>query len=635
MSASTKRQDTSLYNRRRIEKLDNSFNKYGYDVAARPVDTFVRSQPMLNAGNNYAMLAQSLSSISPKLVNLIDKKRKEQEEAEIARGTKLYHEAGSPRLSWKDYRDMNPDMKGVNQNVKHGFLKARMLNEAHIFRTSLYDAYYSGRATATAPDGRTVSLAEVGTSGAFEAWAGKFVQEYIKDSLGDDHDPQYFAEIFAPQLENTMRELSSRHIAHHNEVLMNKNITEHAAVIEAVINTAIEDGIVTTDSDEALQVSSNLSRIAFNMHSSGLPQGETGKALMNQFVAIAKRSDLVNGEDLIGIAKNVMLSEGVSFWDTDNNGAELTRLIDSIKAQQQYAKNAQRQEEREAEEKAEKEATSELYIMAMRGARITPAFRDEFVRQYGWRSYHSVIQSVDSTKRGAGGGVGSASKAAKSQQEALGTELLKGLTTKIATGEDINLSEYSALIPWLTPEHRTKLFKTAELYNAPVESGFKEAQTLFTEMVKTGITADSLAIAQVIDASPDEILYVQNIANQTITDEAYKLLKSYRSTAATDPQKIISFILDKSSQSIADTLKHAPALIKNKRTQGYGAYAPTVVQPQQGTTSGDVTPKVMTPMDRAAETAQRDGWGNMGTRPEDNILMHYLQQYAVEGHTLN
>ena len=43
----------------------------------------------------------------------------------------------------------------------------------------------------------------------------------------------------------------------------------------------------------------------------------------------------------------------------------------------------------------------------------------------------------------------------------------------------------------------------------------------------------------------------------------------------------------------------------------------------------------MTPMDRAAETAQRDGWGNIGTRPEDNILMHYLQQYVVEGHTLN
>ena len=48
---------------RKVEKIDNSFNKYGMDVVAKPVDTYVTPARVGDAGGSYQQLAVALAGL--------------------------------------------------------------------------------------------------------------------------------------------------------------------------------------------------------------------------------------------------------------------------------------------------------------------------------------------------------------------------------------------------------------------------------------------------------------------------------------------------------------------------------------------------------------------------------------------
>ena len=76
-------------NRRKVERIDNSFGKYSPEVVARPVDTFIRHQAPDNVGSEYLALAQSLSALSPQLNSILKRRQEEQAAQDEARGQKL------------------------------------------------------------------------------------------------------------------------------------------------------------------------------------------------------------------------------------------------------------------------------------------------------------------------------------------------------------------------------------------------------------------------------------------------------------------------------------------------------------------------------------------------------------------
>ena len=54
---------------RKVEKLDNSFNKYGMDVVAKPVDTYVTPARVGDAGGSYQQLAVALAGLHIPFLN--------------------------------------------------------------------------------------------------------------------------------------------------------------------------------------------------------------------------------------------------------------------------------------------------------------------------------------------------------------------------------------------------------------------------------------------------------------------------------------------------------------------------------------------------------------------------------------
>ena len=312
------------HNKRKVTPLDNSFNKYQPEVVARPVDTYVHHEAV-DAGDNYRALSATLSGISPAINKYLMQRHKEQVAEDEAKGEKLYHSMDSDRQSWKDFREKNDEAlkkAGVNVSVRNGYLKARMANEANIFKENLYAEYQSGKATVTLPDGSTVPVAESDDPSVFNLWLNRATRGFIKTNLGEDADPEYFSKIFVPQLEQTANEITAQHLARRREVLDGKAMAEQNKLMGNIVSEGVKGGNFTDVGEDLNDMADRISSSIRELTLSGVEQGKAVHSVVKALIAKAEDETLENGEDIVYLAKKIKLPDGSSLWDYANNEYE-------------------------------------------------------------------------------------------------------------------------------------------------------------------------------------------------------------------------------------------------------------------------------------------------------------------------
>lgn len=559
--------DSTVNNRRKIERLDNSFNKYSPDVVARPIDTFIRHQAPDMSNSTYAALASSLSSLSPKLRQLLEMKEEERKKQDEARGVKLYHESGE-RISWADYREKMPKLPGLNENVKNGYLKARMMNEANVARTAMQNAYYSGKASVTLPDGQEINISESDNPAAFNLWLNQFTKQYIKDSIGEDSDPEYFATIFAPQLEKAGQELASTHISNRNHVLMQRNVAEHSKIAETLLNNLIEDGSVNLTPESSVKVGHTLSELVKSMKSTGVPPHQAIKAIQNMMIATANRDDIDNGEDILTLARQIELEagSGISLWDTDDTAGLFQNAAVTIQKNRHFKNERERYEKERVDKEAKIGVENTIADYALSGRAIPPELLKNMRDVYGVEEVSQLYSHIRNIKHGynpdRGGGDGSGERALSKRQKAFDEAVKKFYQLEILNGRTPTMAT-------LVNDPRMSLVTSSTL------------EGLISDVSKFNIKERDL-IKDVIDGSRDiikaelnslegskpkegEVSYLSDIALERAYPEIKAFIEDNRTLVEADPAAARAKVRDIVRRSAIATKQAKDALIK----QGY------------------------------------------------------------------
>lgn len=525
------------HNRRKVERLDNSFGKYSPEVVARPVDTFVRHSAPDNAGGEYLALAQSLSALSPQLNSILKRRQEEKAAQDEAKGQKLYHEQGE-RLSWEDYRKSVPTLPGLNDSVRNGFLKARMANEANVFRTVLNDAYASGGATVELPDGTKIAVAESDDPAVFNLWLNRFTREYIRDNIGDTADPEYFVKEFIPQVEAAGQELGSKHVSERNNILWSRNIAEHRSLVSGTLGTLVRDGGVDLNEANVLSSAEYISKVLRDMTTSGVPSRAAREAIIDALVVAANNPDIDNGEDLFELAHHIKLADGGSLWNIGDTAKDLTSAAQNVSQQRHYRENERRREDKEREEQ-ERIALGNRIADAVLSGRA-PARED--VEAY--RRAHSVedLSRLTSALRniregytdqrsGSRSGSSGDNRASKAFADAVKTSYLR----KHAMGEDISMLDVMR-----DPNVAALGYSDQKAIIGMFSKDTKESRDLLKDMADGNKDIIDAELNNTSGGDKDragEVSYLKDVAYKRAAVEVNLLLKDRPSLPLAEPER--------------------------------------------------------------------------------------------------
>ena len=563
-----RRNDVALHNKRRVARLDNSFHKYSPEVVARPVDTFVRHQAPLNTGgDSYGELAYALSRFAPGINAYFKKRQDEQKERDEARGVQLYHESGD-RMSWEDWRKSQPTLPGLNENVKSGYLKARMANEANVFREAIHNAYFSGDASVTLPDGSVVNAAESDDPATFNLWLSRFTKQYIQENLGSDADPEYFAKVFAPGVEQSGEQLASTHISRRNAVLTSRSVSEHAKLMTSTLASLSdpETGLVDVDSPAALAVSGRLSALARSMAASGLPPQEIQKAVLGALMVAARNPNLENGEELFDLAQHIQLEPGVSLWDDPEAASALIRSATDLQRDRYFEKQRLKDEERELEEEERRAAENTIADYALSGRRIPPELMTELRHKYGVDALSRLYSSLrgiahgykkETTGGGGGGGGGTASKISKAMAD--------HIKLNISLGHDFSIQSIRDN-PLLTDGDKYKIINQLKSETASTRKVRNDLNNAADKVIEAEIN-DSLAS---LSGDKGKIKALQDHARNAFMREFGTLMDdpAMRNALKENPDSLVPVIQDKARKHAIETRDNQSILITEIYEQG-------------------------------------------------------------------
>ncbi len=537
------RSDITTHNRRKLERLDNSFNKYSPDVVARPVDTFIRHQAPDMSHNPYATLASAMSTLSPKLKGILEEREKEKQKSDEARGMKLYHESGE-RLSWADWRKKMPKLKGLNEDVKNGYLRARMMNEANVFRTALNNAYASGEASVDLPDGRHISIAESDDPAMFNLWLNRFTKEYVKNNIGDDADPEYFATIFVPQLESAGQELGSKHISERNNVLWERNIAEHTKLMSSALSTLVVDGGITTDDVSMGAVASHITQLARQMTTNGVPTKAVKDAIINALIVAARNTNLDNGEELFDIAQNIELEKGVSLWDSDDTGVKLANAAENVRRDRYFLREESKRSKEEADEMARVSDENAIANLILNGKGISTEMAKDFIAKYNVKDFSNLTSNLrnimsgvrdglDGSGRGGGGG------SAEKQLKAIGASVYAWYVDKIRRCVPVSVFDVAkdGRLAALLPEDTLKIIKlvegrTEDEYKVKKDVYGVQEKVLEAEITEAHFPAD-------VQGSSGLVEYARDVARYSSESKIDEDTKGHSEVWRNDPATLI------------------------------------------------------------------------------------------------
>ena len=523
------------HNRRKVERLDNSFGKYSPEVVARPVDTFVRHSAPDNAGGEYLALAQSLSVLSPQLNSILKRRQEEKAAQDEAKGQKLYHEQGE-RLSWEDYRKSVPTLPGLNDSVRNGFLRARMANEANVFRTALNDAYASGDATVELPDGTRITVAESDDPAVFNLWLNRFTREYIRDNIGDTADPEYFVKEFIPQVEAAGQELGSKHVSERNNILWSRNIAEHRSLVSGTLGTLVRDGGVDLNEANVLSSAEYISKVLRDMTVSGVPSRVAREAIVDALVVAANNPDIDNGEDLFELAHHIKLADGSSLWNTGDTAKDLTSAAQNVSQQRHYRENERRREDKEREEQERIALGNRIADAVLSGRAPSREDVEAYRRTHSVEDLSRLTSALRNiregyTDRSSRSGSSGDNKASKAFADAVKTSYLR----KHAMGEDISMMDVMR-----DPNVAALRYSDQKAIIGMFSRDTKESRDLLKDMADGNKDIIDAELGNAAGGDKDragEVSYLKDVAYKRAAVEVNLLLKDHPSLPLAEPER--------------------------------------------------------------------------------------------------
>lgn len=534
--------NVTKHNRRSVSRLDNSFGKYAPEVTARPVDTFVRHQAPENVGGEYLALAQSLSGVAPHLTSLLKKRQEEQAALDEARGQKLFHENGGKRLSWEDYRKSVPTLPGLNDSVRNGYLRARMANEANMFREALNRAYASGDATVELPDGQKISIAESDDPVVFNLWLNRFTQSYIQDNLGETADPEYFVKEFLPQVEAAGQELGSKHVTERNHILWSRNIAEHTKLISGALGTVVRDGGVSLDEGSMSSVSGYISKLARTMMTTGVPSRTVQEAITNALIVAARNPELEDGEEFLELAHHITLEDGRTLWDTGNSALLLTNAAEEVRKERYYRNTEKRREEKEQEEQERIALGNTIADYVLSGKNPPKEAVEAYRRTHSVEDLSRLTSALRNIREGyqdrsRGGGSGE-SKALKAFADSVKTHYLR----KHAMGEDISIDDVLK-----DPNVAALKYSDQKAILGMFMKDTQESRDLLKDMVSGNKDIVDAELGYLSKDAPEDagkVSYLKDHAYKLAANEVNLLLHDHPQFPVTDPEKFRDMVRD-------------------------------------------------------------------------------------------
>lgn len=331
---------------RKVNKIDNSFGKYGLGVAARPVDTFVspeRPREADDAGGDYRQLAAALSTVHRPLTAYLKTKHDEQVEADVAKGHQLYTDDSHGGLSWEDWTKRNPEI-AVNQSVKRGYLMARNGNNIKKLELQMTEAYNRGEAVVMV-DGNPVDVSQTDDLNTYLAWEREFIKKFIDENVGDDTPPDIYLGVFQPQLGAVSNSVMKMHESKRNQEYIVKSAAEASEFVDNVYLGAVEDGVFDYGGPEGFRaMSAQLGAIADNLIAQGFTTKDAFGIITDKAMSLAANLDVESGEKLLQVVKEVSTQDGTRIGALGGLEAALTRQFYTIQGERE------REEERKKRE---------------------------------------------------------------------------------------------------------------------------------------------------------------------------------------------------------------------------------------------------------------------------------------------
>ena len=342
---------------RKVEKLDNSFNKYGMDVVAKPVDTYVTPARVGDAGGSYQQLAVALAGLHTPLAKYAKNQWDEKAETDRAKGEQAYQQNGD-RKSWEDYINQNKELPH-NPFIKEGYLKARASNEAQQLKQEMYQAYATAKITGA--NGEEILLKDSDDPAAFDAWSRNYTNSYIEKNMGKDSDPLTFSKIFLPQAETMIATLAGDHIEQRQLDTNFKNIAEHTKLIQNLVTDRIKDSaFILGGEDGTKELAGRISIFYSDMVNSGIPKEQARNAIFTAITGLADKDGIEDMSDLLQVIDNIDMGDGLKFGNVPELRAKTEQYFDDASRQkEEKILKAEREKEKARKETVE---TTELTI---------------------------------------------------------------------------------------------------------------------------------------------------------------------------------------------------------------------------------------------------------------------------------
>ena len=352
-----------------VKKLDNSWGKYGLDVVARPVDTYVAPEKTPEAGDEgkeYKELALALAGIHKPITRYLKTKQEEQHEEDIARGQQMYTLDGN-RQSYADYMAAHQELP-KRPGLKEGYLRARASNEAAILKDKMMQAYMTGEAKIVMPDGTEVNVRESDDPTVFDQWSREYMNRHITEDMGggDMIDPESFSNIFLPQASESVKQLAGAHIKARQDDWEFKTLNETTQLMIHKLSENVADGAFVAEGIEGtLKIAEDISFLARQLRAQGFSMEKTTQSVFSAIAALADRNDIRDNERLLDIAAGVEIAPGVLMGADPTTMLKLQNTTDDQQRQKEHREQQEKKEREEAEEKLRDELGRKILLESM------------------------------------------------------------------------------------------------------------------------------------------------------------------------------------------------------------------------------------------------------------------------------
>lgn len=363
---------------RKVTRIENTWNKYSLDTAAKPTDTYTAPKRP-SQDSEYKRIAVALAGIHEPLTKFTDNRIAEKEAQDKAKGIQMFHESGQ-NLSWADYRDTNEAIPN-NQSMKAGYLMARMSNEADLLRNVLHDAYNRGEAVVRLPNGETINVAQSDDPTAFNSWLRESIKNYINDSLGDDIPPEIFTKVFVPQMEEYSKEITKAHLNNRANVIQIQLEAEMGTLVKNTIMRGMDDGSFILDDDEQMSLQAQLSAQAQEALKSGLTVDQVKSAMLSMALSIADDDTFSNTDDLFPVINGIEIAPGVKLGDF----GDVRMLVNKTALDAERRREAKEEKEKKKREEEQEKQRNLIYLdfllQAAQGVRMSKNQMQELIKR--------------------------------------------------------------------------------------------------------------------------------------------------------------------------------------------------------------------------------------------------------------